>query len=92
MDSSTLTVNVFAAIGGLLAAFLAGGGLSLVALNVVVKKLNSDVVTQNAIEALTTSLPPTALAEVRAIIKLVQDGAQLADKVTDGQPNSVIAG
>lgn len=90
MDGSTLTVNVFAAIGGIIAAFLAGGGLSLVALNVVVGKLNSDVATQNAIEALATSLPPSALGEIRSIIKLVQDGSKLADKVTDGLPNTTV--
>ena len=87
MDNSTLTINIFAAIGGVIAAFLAGGGVSLAAAAVIIKRLKADVTTQNAVESLATSLPAGTLSEIREIIRLVQEGAELADVVTDGKPN-----
>jgi hypothetical protein len=88
MNSPEITINVFAAIGGVLAAFLAGGGLTLTALTVVTNKLKNDTATLNAIEALAMSVPQSALSEIRQIISVAKATVEIAEKVTDGKPNN----
>lgn len=89
MENPTFQINLITALAGLGTAFLVGGGFTAVALLAAIRYINKDVSTQNAIESLALSLPPDTLLQVRDIIKLVQEGSALADKLTDGQPNEV---
>lgn len=86
VEVTSVAVNIVYVIGGLVAAFTAGGVVGVGGLALFIQRIRDDQVTRTAVEQLALSLPPSTLEGIREIIALVKDTAQLADHLTDGDP------
>lgn len=88
INTGLVITNVWAAIGGLLTAFLAGGILATGGMLVLIRRLKSDDVFKTAIENLHSSIPIDLQRRVRIVVETGKELFELADEVTDGKPNS----
>ncbi len=85
--ASAILIGLIAAVAGA----ILGGGTVLVVIRAVVSKLKQDVPWQDAIEKLYMSVPVVPRTTIRDIVETMKEAADLADKVTDAQPNAPIA-
>lgn len=88
LDSAGFIVNTSQMIGGLIAAFAAGGLVGTGGVVVFVNRIRNDEVTKTAVEHLAMSLPVSTLGTLRDILAGVDATVQLLQDVTDGDPNT----
>lgn len=83
-----IILGVLGAIG---AGLVLGAGAVLTTFSAIVKNIKNDAPLLNAIEKLYLSQPLETREQQRKGVEILKDAAEIADRVTDGKPNSPAA-
>ena len=92
-NGGQVVLDIFTALGGILAAFAAGGIVGVAGISLFIQRLRNDTATLNAIERLYTSIPQDAVRDIiRSVIEVWVETGELLDDITDGEPNEPRSG
>lgn len=89
IDPSTVVMSVGTLIGVVAAAIVVGGATVGSLMLLAIRFVRQNVPIQDFIEALYKSTPVDTQNIIRGSVNVAKEAVQLADVVTDGQPNAV---